>query len=89
MNVTIEYCVPCGHLDRAIEVQRDLLARYGRNLGAVTLQPGAEGVFKVSVNGQLVLDAQQDGFDPPGSPPRSNASSRRSTSLPVRQMLPH
>lgn len=63
MDVTIEYCVPCGHLDRAIEVQRELLTDYGRRLGSVTLQTGHGGVFKVSVDGQLVLDAAQDGFD--------------------------
>lgn len=63
MDVTIEYCVPCGHLDRAIEVQRELLTDYGRQLDAVTLQTGHGGVFKVSVDGELVLDAAQDGFD--------------------------
>ncbi|MBW3562615.1 MAG: Rdx family protein [Actinobacteria bacterium] len=25
MNIEIEYCVPYGHLDRAIAVQRELL----------------------------------------------------------------
>ncbi len=63
MNVTIEYCVPCGHLDRAIDVQRTLLSRYGRDLDAVTLQTGEGGVFKISIDDQLVLDASQDGLD--------------------------
>ena len=26
MHVTIEYCVPCGHLERAIGVERELLS---------------------------------------------------------------
>ena len=63
MNVTIEYCVPCGHLERAIDVQRDLLVRYGGTLGSVALQTGSGGVFKISVDGELVLDAARDGFD--------------------------
>lgn len=63
MNVTIEYCVPCGHLDRAIDVQRRLLSRYGRTLAGVTLKTGQNGVFKISIDDQLVLDAQRDGFD--------------------------
>lgn len=63
MTVTIEYCVPCGHLERAIGVERELLSRYGRRLHAVTLQTGHGGVFKVSVDGQLVTDAAVDGFD--------------------------
>ncbi len=63
MKVTIEYCVPCGHLDRAIDTQRDLLVRYGGQLDSVALQTGNGGVFKISVDGQLVLDAAKDGFD--------------------------
>lgn len=64
MNVTIEYCVPCGHLQRAIQVQHDLLTRYGRRLASVTLQTGERGVFTISLDGDLVLDAAEDGFDP-------------------------
>lgn len=63
MHVTIEYCVPCGHLERAIQVQRELLVRHGRDLGGVTLQTGEGGVFKVFVDDRLLVDAQQDGFD--------------------------
>lgn len=63
MNVTIEYCVPCGHLDRAIEVQRGLLDNYGQHLESVRLQTGDGGVFKIFVDGRLVLDAAEDGFD--------------------------
>lgn len=63
MNVTIEYCVPCGHLDRAVKVQRELLTRYGRRLDSVSLQTGDGGVFKITVDGQLVMDAAEDGFD--------------------------
>lgn len=63
MHVTIEYCVPCGHLDRAIDVQQQLLTRYGRDLEGVTLQTGEGGVFKISVDDDLVLDASRDGLD--------------------------
>lgn len=63
MHIEIEYCVPCGHLDRAVEAQRDLLSTFGRDLEGVTLRTGDGGVFKVRVDGELVLDAQQDGFD--------------------------
>lgn len=63
MNVTIKYCVPCGHLDRAIDVQRDLLVRYGGRLDSVALETGTGGVFKISVDDRLVLDAARDGLD--------------------------
>lgn len=63
MHITIEYCVPCGHLERAIQVQRELLVRHGRDLEGVTLRTGAGGVFKVAADDRLLVDAQQDGFD--------------------------
>lgn len=63
MHVEIEYCVPCGHLEQAIETQRQLLSTYGRQLEGVCLRTGHSGVFKVRVDGDLVLDAQQVGFD--------------------------
>jgi selenoprotein W-related protein len=42
-NVEIEYCVPCGHLDAAIETQRALLAEFGRRLEGVRLKTGHGG----------------------------------------------
>lgn len=63
MHVEIEYCVPCGHLERAIETQRQLLSTYGHQLEGVFLRTGHSGVFKVRVDDDLVLDAQQEGFD--------------------------
>ncbi len=63
MNVEIEYCVPCGHLDRAIKTQRELLEEFGRDLESVRLRTGDGGVFKIRVDGEQILDAQQDGYD--------------------------
>ncbi len=63
MNVEIEYCVPCGHLDRAIGTQKDLLETYGNRLETVALRTGTGGVFKISLDGEQVWDAKSDGFD--------------------------
>lgn len=63
MHVEIEYCVACGFLDRAIETQRELLQAYCHQLAGVVLRPGHNGVFKVRVDDELALDAQQEGFD--------------------------
>jgi selenoprotein W-related protein len=63
MQLEIEYCVACGFLDKAVEVQRERLAAYGRQLEGVSLRPSEGGVFKVRLDGEVVLDAQQDGFD--------------------------
>ncbi|MDX1658629.1 MAG: Rdx family protein [Nitriliruptorales bacterium] len=63
MQVEIEYCVPCGHLNRAIDTQRELLDTYGQDLEAVSLKTGDGGVFKVRIDDELVMDAQEDGYD--------------------------
>lgn len=62
-TVEIEYCVPCGLLDRAIETQRDLLEAFGRELDAVTLRTGEGGVFVVRVDDEPVLDTDEQGYD--------------------------
>lgn len=55
-HVEVEYCVPCGHLDRAIEVQRALLLTLGEELDAITLKTGDDGVFRISVDGEVIHD---------------------------------
>lgn len=59
--IDIEYCVPCGLLDPAIETQRELLEAYGRDVDGVRLSPGHGGVFRVSVDGDLVYDKAEHG----------------------------
>ena len=62
-TVEIEYCVPCGFLDRAETVQHALLTTFGEKLDAVTLRTGTDGVFTVSVDGETVYDKYEDAFD--------------------------
>lgn len=62
-DVEIEYCVPCGFLDRAEDLQHVLLTTFGEQLDAVTLRTGANGVFRVTVDGERVYDKQADAFD--------------------------
>lgn len=61
-NVEIEYCVPCGHLGRAIETQRDLLEHFGRKLEGVRLKTGHGGIFEIRVNDETIYD-QTRGYD--------------------------
>ena len=65
VEVEIEYCVPCGHLDRAQEVQRALLEEFGQELDAVRLKTGDGGVFKIRVDGEKIYDKDEDeeGYD--------------------------
>lgn len=57
--IEIEYCVPCGLLDYALETQHVLLEEYGRDIDGVTLKPGQGGVFKVRVDDELVFDKNE------------------------------
>lgn len=58
-DVEIEYCHPCGHLERAIDAQRAILSEFGRELRTVTLVVGEKGVFKIRVNGEEIFDKAQ------------------------------
>ena len=60
-NVDIEYCVPCGFLDRAESVQHALLTTLGEDLDSVALVTGEKGVFRVSVDGETIYDKDEDG----------------------------
>ncbi|MFC6988335.1 SelT/SelW/SelH family protein [Haloplanus sp. GCM10025708] len=64
-RVEIEYCVPCGFLERAERVQHALLERFGEELDAVALVTGAHGVFHVDVDGETVYDKDEadEAFD--------------------------
>ena len=62
-TVEIEYCVPCGMLDRAQNVQAAVLERYGRELDRVALVTGDDGVFEVRADGDVVFDKGSDEFD--------------------------
>lgn len=62
-RVEIEYCVPCGLLDEAVETQRVLLEEFGQRLEGVELVTGDGGVFEVRVDEEVVFDKSEDGYD--------------------------
>ncbi|PSQ17343.1 selenoprotein [Halobacteriales archaeon QS_8_69_26] len=62
-DVEIEYCVPCGFLPRAQDLQEALLEEYGQELNSVALVTGDHGVFKVQANGDVVFDKEEDDYD--------------------------
>jgi len=63
-DVTIEYCVPCGFRERALEVQEVVLSGLEAELDSLELVMGDHGVFTASVNGQTVYDKEEDAYDP-------------------------
>lgn len=62
VDVEVEYCVPCGHLDKAMDTQRVILSEFGQRVRSVALVTGDKGVFKIRVNGDEIFDKSQ-GFD--------------------------
>ncbi|SFG02193.1 selenoprotein W-related protein [Halopelagius inordinatus] len=62
-TVEIEYCVPCGFLDRAEAIQHALLEQFGDRLDSVALVTGDHGVLTVAVDGETVWDKADDEYD--------------------------
>jgi selenoprotein W-related protein len=63
VSVEIEYCVPCGHRERASALQTALLEEFGPEIDRVALVTGDGGVFEVRADGDLVLDTDEEGYD--------------------------
>lgn len=61
-SVEIEYCVPCGHLNRAIDTQRAILEQFGRRLDGVRLKTGHGGVFTIRVGDEEIYNKTRE-FD--------------------------
>jgi len=62
-TVELEYCVPCGFRDRALDLQQAILTSLERELAAFHLIMGDDGVFVVRVDGEVVYDKIEDEFD--------------------------
>lgn len=61
--VEIEYCVPCGHRERAQELQGAILEEYGLKVDRVALVTGDGGVFEVRVDGDEIFDIDEDEYN--------------------------
>lgn len=61
-TVEIQYCVPCGHLPRAMDVQKAILERFGQQIEGVKLKTGEGGVFKIWVGGEQIYSKPEQ-FD--------------------------
>ena len=65
-DVEIEYCVPCGFRERALDLQRAILNGLERDLDSVSLVMGDHGVFRVTVDGEAVYEKHEDDYDVDG-----------------------
>jgi len=62
-NVEIEYCVPCGMLPRAQDLQESILEEFGERVDQVALVTGDAGVFEVRVDGEEVFNKEDEAYD--------------------------
>ncbi|WP_292000542.1 SelT/SelW/SelH family protein [Caldivirga sp.] len=60
VSVRVVYCRPCGYLDRAIKLAKDVLSELGYAGVMVTLVPGSNGVFDVYVDDKLVFSRHEE-----------------------------
>jgi len=61
--IEIEYCDPCGFIDRATETQTQILESCGSTLDGVELVPGEDGVFQVRVEDSVAFDVDDEEYD--------------------------
>jgi selT/selW/selH-like putative selenoprotein len=63
-KLVVEYCEECLFLGRALEVAQAVLERFSRDLEAVELRPGHDGVFTVALDGEILFRIGEDGRPP-------------------------
>lgn len=61
-SIEIEYCVPCGMLPRAQDLQETILEEFGERVDRVALVTGDAGVFEVRVDDEQVFDKEEDEY---------------------------
>src|SRR6187431_2061045 len=67
-RVVITYCTQCRWLLRATWLAQELLTTFTTDVGELALQPGVGGVFRVSVDDEVLWDRQIEGGFPDLAP---------------------
>lgn len=65
--VTLEYCVVCGHLARALSLAEDILLAYAEYVSSLALIPSGGGVYEVRF-GEHLLHSRMESGDFPHDP---------------------
>src|SRR5438552_7415679 len=63
-DVVVEYCVPWNCLDEAVRAAVEIATGWAPVLRGIELRSGVKGVFKVSIDGEIVLDKARLGRFP-------------------------
>ncbi len=67
-RIVITYCTQCRWLLRATWVAQELLTTLTTDLGEIALKPGTGGVFRISLNDEVIWDRKVDGGFPEIAP---------------------
>jgi selenoprotein W-related protein len=59
-DVSIEYCVPCSYLPKAVAVVDELMSNFQHVIGRLTLVTGTKGVFDVRVDDRLIFSKKNN-----------------------------
>lgn len=62
--VSIEYCVVCGHLARALSLAEDILLVHPERVSSMTLLPSSGGVYEVRYGERLLHSRLASGIFP-------------------------
>jgi selenoprotein W-related protein len=63
-NIEITYCTQCRWLLRAAWLAQELLTTFEQDLASVSLKPGSNGIFDITVNQQLIFSRKEAGRFP-------------------------
>ena len=61
-RIEIEYCPRCRWLTRAAWYAQELLGTFEDGLGEVALVPAGAGVFRIVLDGEVLVDRADEGF---------------------------
>jgi selenoprotein W-related protein len=63
-RIEIEFCMQCRWLLRAGWMAQELITTFADEVGEVALKPGSGGIFRISLDGELLADRKRDGGFP-------------------------
>ena len=63
-KITIAYCSQCRFVLRATWLAQELLFTFGQDLACVKLVPGRDGVFRVSLDEEIIFERASAGRFP-------------------------
>ncbi len=62
MELTVDYCVECGYREKAVKAAEAILEEFEDELESARLVPSGGGIFRLSIDGQIVFDIEKQEF---------------------------